>query len=152
MSACRSRKLWFVLVSAIGLAGAAPREAEHASPRIIVGEVTARMAGGDPGTESLLRRLVSEEISRLRLSGEGARGAYVLSASLVHLDVRRLDDGAQASSVVSMALRREGSGGILAFLQGRGRAEAGRDEVASARASAMAAAVRGAVRRVPEAL
>jgi len=140
------------LVFLLALTGAAPKEPARNAPRVTVGEVTARVVGADAATERLLRRLVSEEVLRLRLAGAVRPDAYVLSASLVRLEAQQTSDGARVTSVVSAILRREESGAILAVLQGRGRAEAGRDEVSDARARALEAAVRGAVRRVPEAL
>jgi hypothetical protein len=133
-------------------AGAALAATPHTAPRISVGEITATVQGLSPDTVSLLRRLVNEEVSRLRLAGQGSPEAYVLSAALVRLEVQRTSDGVRASSVVSATLRREGSGAILALLSGRGRAEAESGGIAGARTGAIEAAVRGAVRRVPEAL
>lgn len=142
----------FMMVLSLALAGATPKQATGARARISVGEVTASVAGAAPGTAQLLRRLLTEEVSRLTPPGSAEREGYVLSASLVRLDVRRTTEGAVASSLVSATLRREGSGAILALLEGRGRVQADGDALASARESAIEAAVRGAVRRVPEAL
>jgi hypothetical protein len=124
-----------------------------APPRvtIAVGEVSAKLAGADSNTESFMRELVSREVDRLRLQG-GRSDAYVLSASLTRFDAAREKDGCRASSVVSATLRRSADGAILAVMHGRGRAEGGRDELAETRSASLEAAVRGAVRHVPEAL
>lgn len=136
---------WLVLFSLLAADAGAGR------PVVVVGEVSARMAGAPAETERALRALVTREVAGLEL--EGQRGAsYVLSASLVRLESRSSAAGAEATCVVAATLRRAGSGAILATIRGRGRAEDEPAAIEGARARALEAAVHGAVRRVPEAL
>ncbi|MBM4361825.1 MAG: hypothetical protein FJ104_04030 [Deltaproteobacteria bacterium] len=136
---------WLVLISLLAVDAGAGR------PAVVVGEVTARMAGATPETERSLRALVTRELADLELPSQ--RGpSYILSASLVRLDSRASAAGAEASCEVAATLRRAGSGAILAIIRGRGRAEDEPAAVEGARARALEAAVHGAVKRVPEAL
>jgi len=122
------------------------------SPTVAVGEVSAHVAGADASTETVLRGLVTREIQHLRLDQSRRDEGYVFSASLVKFDARATRDGARATCVVSGVLRRAGSGAIVAMMQGRGAAEDGRTALASVKAEALEAAVRGAVRHLPDAM
>jgi hypothetical protein len=139
------------LLLAASLSVVEPSAAAPARVTIAVGEVSAKVAGVDPRTESFMRELVSREVERLRLQG-GRSDGYVLSASLVRFDASREREGCRATSEVSAILRRSSDGAILAVMRGRGRAEGGRDDLWETRSAALEAAVRGAVRHVPEAL
>jgi hypothetical protein len=127
-----------------------PTAAAH-GPTVAVGEVSTRAKGADARTEQVFRALVSRELDRLRFDRKGRDESYVFSAALVRFDATTSRDGARATCVVSGVLRRANSGVIVAMMQGRGAAEDETDALEGAKSRALEAAVRGAVRHVPEA-
>jgi hypothetical protein len=70
----------------------------------------------------------------------------------VKLSAERKDGSARATAVVSMTLRRARENTLYAFLSGRATAEESSPNVDSARDSALRAAVRSALRRLPDAV
>src|SRR5689334_14506959 len=117
---------------------------------IIVGEVTVGEL--DRSTLGLFRTLVEREIGHLELDRGPRPQGYVFSASLVRLDARATHGGSHASCVVAGALRRAGSGAIVALMHGSGSVDGDRGSLTAIRERALEVAVHGAVRRVPEAL
>jgi hypothetical protein len=129
-----------------------PANAAAARATVTVGEVTAKVSGADARTERMLRSLVARELDRMELDRAPRTETYVLSASLVRLDVRASRDGSHATCTVSATLRNARSGALLAIMRGSGVAEDDEGELESAKQRALSAAVHGAVKRVPEAL
>jgi hypothetical protein len=127
-------------------------DAHAGRPTITLGEVSAKVAGEGPATESVLRALVAREIGRLQIDHPSRPESYVFSASLVRLEARSSHQGTRATCVVSGTLRRAGSGALLAMMRGSGVAEDERGALEGAKTRALEAAVHGAVRRVPDAL
>ncbi len=117
---------------------------------IRVGEV--RTASVDSRLEPKLRALLKKEVDRIGRPSPRHSDAYVLSASLVSADLRREADTSTATCVISATLRREHSGTLVAMMRGSGTAEDDANAPQGALDQALAAAVRGAVVRVPEAL
>jgi hypothetical protein len=135
-----------VLVSTALLVSAVPASAVR--DRVVLGEVSARHAAP---TARAFRRVVAEELRALEVRPAHGEG-YVLSASLVSLDASAQDDAATATCIVSATLRSEGRGALVATLRGRVRASDVPSEVEAVKLDAMRAAVRSAVRGVPEAI
>jgi hypothetical protein len=129
-----------------------PSAASATAAPVVVGEVTSGGAGLDGATLGLFRKLVEREIGRLELDQGLRPEGFVFSASLVRLDAHATHGGAHASCVVAGALRRAGTGAIVALMHGSGSVDGERDALAVTRARALEVAVHGAVRRVPEAL
>jgi hypothetical protein len=126
--------------------------ASEARPAIVVGEVSGSRAGADDATLGLLRRLVEREIGRLELDHPTRPVSYVFSASLERLDTQSSREGSRAVCIVSGALRRAGSGAIVALMRGSGAVDGDKAGLPGTRARALEVAVHGAVRRLPEAL
>jgi len=126
--------------------------AAEARTSIAVGEISARGPEADGATLDLFRFLVQKEISRLELDHAARPARYVFSASLVRLDAHASRDGSSALCIVSGALRRENSGSIVAVMHGTGSVDGDRGALPGTKARALAVAVHGAVRHLPEAL
>jgi hypothetical protein len=121
------------------------------SPPVALGEVQNRAAKGDVRIDKTLRTAVEHELRTLDLSNVRGSERYVLSATLTKSDVTAKDRTAESTAVVSATLRQARGGALRAIIEGRAKAvEDG--EGRSAQISAVKAAVRSAVRRVPEAL
>jgi hypothetical protein len=120
------------------------------SPTVALGEVTSQVPRNDlPRT---FRETVKSELSRVDLSEVSSKEHFVLSASLVRMNTRAGDGETESTAVVSATLRRERGGDLTAIIRGSARAtdESGKSRVAER--SAMRAAVRSALSRLPEAL
>lgn len=130
-----------LIVAALAIAPAA-----HATnDRVRLAEVHA----SEQRHEGVLRSAALDELARLDLSRVPASKESMLSVALVRLDVATSGDARVVSCVVSATLRRKKGGALYAILEGRVRVE-GRG--AAPEATAIAAAVRAAVARVPDAL
>jgi hypothetical protein len=99
-----------------------------------------------------LRAALAEEFSPANLPRSSKSDRFVLSVTLVKLSAERKDGSARATAVVSMTLRRARENTLYAFLSGRATAEESSPNVDSARDSALRAAVRSALRRLPDAV
>lgn len=118
---------------------------------VTLGELDVRAASDD--REAALRELrdaVTTELARLDLGK--TRERFVLSASITKLDTQVSRDRAESVCTVSATLRRARGGALHALLSGRARASDGARAATLARRTALRAAVRGALRRVPEAI
>ncbi len=142
------RRAHVLLVSALLGAATLYSPRAVAEPAVAVGEVHA----GLPWVEfsAPLKSALVEGIARAEL-GPG-REKFVLSATLESLAAERVGKGARASAVVSLVLRNARRQTLQAVLTGRATAEAGDSNVSELRADALRAAVRSALRRLPEAL
>jgi hypothetical protein len=142
------------LLAAALLSGLFAASSTLASPGatapIVVGEVTAGEA--DRATLGLFRSLVQREIEHLELDQGLRPQGFVFSASLVRLDAKATHGGSHASCIVAGALRRAQTGAIVALMHGSGSVDGDRGALFATRERALEVAVRGAVRRVPEAL
>ena len=135
------------LLSALAcVATTAPLSA--AEPAVVIGEVTAGPSGGALLPE--FRRALVTELERT-LTVE-PRERFVLSAALVRLESQRDASQVRATAAVSLVLRRAKQQSLHAVLNGRATAQESGSDLASARDSALLAAVASAVRRLPEAV
>ena len=121
-----------------------------AEPRVTLGEVSGRTQSGEY-TRSL-RAALAEEFSPTNLPRASGRDRFVLSVTLVKLSAEHKDGSARATAVVSMTLRRARENTLYALLSGRATAEESSPNVDSVRDSALRAAVRSALRRLPAAV
>ena len=135
------------LVSALVCAGALAQAS--ASP-VALGEVKVKK--NDAALARTFREVVTSELADLDLSSVKAHDRYVLSAALVQMTSREKSDSAESYAVVSATLRRERGGTLTAVIGGRAQAVDRPSQVKAAERSAMRAAVRSALTRVPEAL
>ncbi len=127
------------------LAGAA----SAAERKVALGEVSAGVA---PVSVDLVRRTAEAELDQLDLSHAGKKERAILSLSVVRMDTRADDKNAAVTCVVSATLRTVRGGRVFAILEGRARAENDASNQKSLEASAVRAAVRGAMVHIPEAL
>jgi len=117
-------------------------------PRVALGQITARAGKDRARLAAELRRVLSEELAALDLGRAAARERWVLSASVVRLETRATAEGSESTCMISATLERAGA--LHAVVRGSARAlEAPASEAES---SALRAAARGALRRLPEAL
>jgi hypothetical protein len=119
-------------------------------PRVTLGEVSGRTQGGEY-TRSL-RAALAEEFSPTNVPRASGRDRFVLSVTLVKLSAEHKDGNARATAVVSMTLTRARGNTLYALLSGRATAEESSPNVDSVRDSALRAAVRSALRRLPDAV
>jgi hypothetical protein len=121
-----------------------------ASPSVQVGEVTARKAQSAFFMKRL-KEAVHQSVAKLdtdRVKG----GPWVVSASLVEMDVRPGDQGLQATVVIETVLRNKSEGTLLGMTRGRATAIAPGGNSVEAQNSALRAAVESALEGVPAAL
>ena len=133
---------------ALGCVTAVPRTSGAGEPVVAVGEVRASTPAGEfsvPFKSALAEAIASAELG-------SSREKFVLSATLVRLEAEKVGHGARASAAVSLVLRRAREQTLYAVLNGRATAEATDSSVSETREDALRAAVRSAVRRLPEAL
>jgi len=98
-----------------------------------------------------LRALVQREVDALDF-GKTPSARCVLSASLIKLDTATEGGKTRSSARVSVVLKDAKGGAVRAILGGRATAEDTPSAAARAEASALEAAVRGALKTVPEAV
>ena len=144
----RVRHVRASLMSALLGATALYAPPASAEPAVAVGEVHA----GLPWTEysAPLKTALLDGIARAELGP--AREKFVLSATLESLAAERVGKGTRASAVVSLVLRSARRQTLHAVLTGRATAEANDSNLNELRNDALRAAVRSALRRLPEAL
>jgi len=130
-----------LLFLASPLAGATPQP-------VTLGQITARAGKDRSRLAAELRKVLSEELAVLELGKRASRDRWVLSASLVRLETRQTPEGVESTCVISATLERAGA--LHAVVRGTARAlDAPATEAES---SALRAAARGALRRLPAAL
>jgi hypothetical protein len=123
--------------------------ANAVAPTVQLGEVTMQVPRKDL---KAFRETVKSELGRLDFSAVGNKEHYVLSAALVQMSTRSTDGQSESTAVVSATLRREKGGDLRAMIRGRAQATDDSAKSSAAERSAMQAAVRSALRRLPEAL
>jgi hypothetical protein len=144
----RTRRVRVSLLSAvIGVTTLVPA-AGAGEPAVAVGEVHASLPLGE--FAGPLKNALLDAMTRVELGS--AREKFVLSATLESLAAERVGRGARASAVVSLVLRSARRQTLHAVLTGRATAEAPDSSVSELRDDALRAAVRSALRRLPEAL
>jgi hypothetical protein len=115
---------------------------------VVLGNVNGSTPGGE--FRAPLRNAVREALDATKLGR--ARERFVLSATLVTLDARQTGRSVSATAVVSLVLRHEKEQTLHALLRGSATAEDSDSTLASTRETALRAAVRSAMRRLPEAV
>ena len=129
-----------------GLAALSIASTSGASPdRVRLAEVHAI----DAKLEPVVRTAALDELGKLDLSRVPVGKEAFLSVALVKMDAVTNGQSREVSCVVSATLRGKKSGNLVAILEGRARLESRSSGMEN---SVIAAAVRGAVTRVPEAL
>ncbi|HVJ13784.1 MAG TPA: hypothetical protein VM686_00020 [Polyangiaceae bacterium] len=129
------------------LSGLAPAEAK--SPALSIGAVNARVPAGE--FAQVMKQALSEELAQAELPAKRSRGAFVLDATLVKLTAEKKNDGVRATAVVSVVLRRARDSSLHAMLSGKATAEESAS-VEATRDTALRAAVRSALRGLPQAV
>jgi hypothetical protein len=139
---------------AIGLAVLLATAADAREPApVTLGEVATRVHSPRLGdVVELLRRDAQTELAAIDWSKRGVRRKVSVSASLVRLDSVQERGLLRADATVSATLRDARTGALLAILEGRARAEDRPVAAAGAERDALAAAVRGAITAIPEAI
>jgi len=127
------------------LSGSAPANA----PALSIGAVSARIPAGN--FVGPLKQALEEELSQAALPPKAKRKSFVLDATLLKLTAEKKDDGARATAVVSVVLRRAGDSALHAMLSGKATAEDSAS-VEATRDTALRAAVRSALRGLPQAV
>lgn len=126
------------------------------APVVSVGEVVVALdaagAEGAPDLRQALRRALLEELAQMTQKGVSIRRPLVVSVTLTKLSSERRAEHTKATAAISLALRRADDQVLFAELRGRASAEEAAGSLASVRSAALRGAVRGAVRRLPEAV
>ena len=133
---------WVVLIAALLLVTPAVAKA----PPVTVGKVS--VARGDLKRE--LEQALSSEIAKLDLSA--ARQQFVLTASLVKLETTASARRVESTCIVSAELAQKKGGSLRAVFRGKARAEDASGSRRSTELAALHAAVRSAVKRLPDAV
>ena len=125
-----------------------------AAPAVRLAEVRAAPTIKDSKISSALRQALLSGINRLRANAtrRSSSSRYLLSATLTRLDVSKSEDTVSTRCVVSMTLRNEKSGALIAFVDGTSRVTQAADAAIDARIDAVEAAVRGALERMDASL
>ncbi|MFO0761863.1 MAG: hypothetical protein U0359_35810 [Byssovorax sp.] len=146
-----------LLPSSGTLSFAEPRAApdRSATPPVTLGEVAASPAEGSTRLSNLgelLRRDLEAELGAVDWKAEGLRRRYTLSAAVVR--VSSAPDGdrnVRASCTVSASIRDAERSAVLAIVEGKAKAD-GPGAMDDAERDALAGAVHGAIRALPEAI
>jgi hypothetical protein len=141
-----SRALFGVGALAAVTTAAAPVYA--VAPAVALGEVSTRVVRSDLDLGEALRVAVEGELGSLQSAHAGKRGPVVLSASLVRVDA----EGGRVTCVVSATIRTARGGDMIAIVEGRAGVETDAPVTAAVVRSAVSAAARAAIVRVPDAL
>jgi hypothetical protein len=134
-----------VSLALVLLSSSAPAEA----PGVSIGAVSARAPGGDYART--LKQALNDELSQAALPAKGRRQSFVLDATLLKLTAEKNRDTARATAVVSVVLRRARDSTLHAMLSGRATAEDAAS-IEATRETALRAAVRSALRGLPQAV
>ncbi|MBK7581468.1 MAG: hypothetical protein IPI67_14820 [Myxococcales bacterium] len=124
--------------------------ADAGTSPVSLGEV--KVVRSDPKLERAFRGLVERELGEVDLSNVRPSERFVLSAALVQMATRESSGQTETQVVVSATLRQARGGSIRAVIQGRAQATDQPNKVRAVELSAMRAAVRSALGRLPEAL
>lgn len=118
-------------------------------PAVTIGRITSEK----PTTPDVQRELKSAVVSELgRMDLSSAKERFVLSASLVTLETVTTSDQVQSKCVVTAELARKKGGTLRAVFRGSARAIDAKDAKKTAELAALRAAVRTAIKRLPEAV
>ena len=137
-------RAWLVVFAA--LVSVTP--ARGSEPPVAVGEIHGATSAGE--FSAPLRSALVEGVQVASLGR--ARERFVLSATLVRLDAERVGQGARATAAVSLVLRRAREQSLHAVLNGHATAEETNATLSETREDALRAAVRSALRGLPEAV
>lgn len=146
----RSRTL--VRAALFGLALAIASTADGAQKPVALGEVTTRVAPHGEPIDGVFRSTLQHELDHLPLGNVRARDRFILSATLLRMDVASRSDASTATCVVSATLRRAKGGDLHAIIRGRAKAVDGPRRARDAELSALKGAVHSALAHVPEAI
>ena len=116
--------------------------------RLMLGDVSTRTAGVDRALDKQFRLLAERELAQVTLTR--GRERYVLSFALLELSTTATAQRARSSSTVSALLEHQGN--LVAVLKGRATVEGDARAARESEVDAMQAALRSALRRVPEAV
>jgi hypothetical protein len=139
-----------LVVSTIALVAATvvlPAEAK--APAVTIGKVTTE-AASKPELQPELKTAIEKEVAQLDLSN--AKQTYVLSAALVTLETVKESDRVESTCVITAELSKKGEGTIRAVLRGKAKVTDAKDAVQEAERTALRAAARSTVKRLPEAV
>lgn len=140
------RSLFTAWLTAAAIFGLGARADAGTAP-VSLGEV--RVEKSDAELERAFRGALATELDRLQIAAK-PNERYVLSAALVTTTTRERSGQAESVAVVNATLRRAPGGALHAVI--RGRAQVVDEPNRPVELSAMRAAVRSTVRRVPEAI
>ncbi len=140
------------LLAAVALAVLTAGASVHAgAPSIDVGETTLGVERQYVDLDRAFRDTVEREIGGMDVRPASKGERYVVSAKLVTLETQQGRGGPHTTCVVSAVLRKKEGGALLAILRGHSHIENDRG-VRATELQAIRAAVRGAFRRIPEAI
>ena len=150
MSAVFARKSFFAAWLTAGAVFGFGARADAGTSPVSLGEV--RVEKSDTNLEPTFRGMVERELGKLDFDSARQSDHYVLSAALVTTTTRERSGKAESIAVVSATLRRARGGALHAVIQGRAQVIDQPKDTRAAQLTAMRAAVRNALRRVPEAI
>jgi hypothetical protein len=119
--------------------------------RVVIGEVSSRVARAGVDYEPLLRSASEAELSALDFSRVPRQRNVIVSVSLVRLDTLSEPAQTDATCEVSATLRDAKAGTVFAILEGTARVKGGGAPGAVER-SVVHGALHGALGRIPEVL
>ncbi len=137
------------VVIAIALSCGVANVSDAKAPAVTIGRITSE----EPTTPAVQRELesaVKHELGRMDLSD--AKGRFVLSASLVKLETTTSSNHVQSRAVVTAELAHKKGGSLRAVFRGSARATDAKNAAKTAELAALRAAVKTAIKRLPEAV
>jgi hypothetical protein len=137
-----------VSLAAVFAFGLATSSAPADPPPLVIGEVSASMPSGE--FAAALEQALREELRHA--APPPKRRAFVLDAKLVKLTAEKSEGSVRATAVVSVALRRARDSTLHALLSGKATAEESATNVQATQGTALRAAVRSALRGLPQAV
>lgn len=123
-----------------------------AERKVALGEISAGVQPASVDVRSLVRDTAEAQLDELDWTRVASKSGAIVSLSVVRIETRADDKSAATTCVVSATLRTKSGGRVFAILEGRAHAENDASKRSAVEASAVRAAVRGAMVRIPEAL
>jgi hypothetical protein len=143
-----------ILCGALATGSALADKGSGAKAPVAVAEVTSQASSARlENVADLVRKDLQSELESLDWSKTRTRRRYLISATVVELGSSPAGPRSSLSSCVVSATVHDGErGNVLAILQGKARAEDTTTLASSTERAVLAAAVRSAVAKVPEAI
>ncbi len=127
-------------------------QADARNPAVLLGEIITNVARPRADLKDLFRDEVRGQLAAMDWTRTHEEESFVLSATLMKLDTRADGQRARSTCLVSATLRRQRGGAIHAIAEGKASSEDHNTQANNNELDAMRAAIRVALRGIPNTL